>query len=87
LIYHCDAFVSNSFHGTVFSIIFNKPVFVFNRHRHKVNSRMESLLGLFGLSACLEPQDDYSFDWGKVNQIRLNERQKSIAYLQSILAV
>ena len=48
---------------------------------------MESLLGLFGLSACLESQDDYSFDWDKVNQIRLNERQKSIAYLQSILAV
>lgn len=53
LIYNCDAFVSNSFHGTAFSIIFHKPVFVFNRHRHKVNSRMLSLMRLFELEKCI----------------------------------
>lgn len=47
LIYHCDYFISNSFHGSVFSILFNKRFFIFPRNRHKVNSRMESLLKMF----------------------------------------
>lgn len=55
LIYHCDYFLSNSFHGTAFSILFQKNFFVFPRHRHKVNSRMESLLKLFQLEERLIP--------------------------------
>lgn len=47
LIYHCDYFISNSFHGSVFSILFNKKFFIFPRNRHQVNSRMESLLKMF----------------------------------------
>lgn len=70
MIYHCKAFISNSFHGTAFSILFNKPVFVFNRHRHKVNSRMQSLMTLFGLNDCIltsqkewEAAYDYPFNF------------------------
>lgn len=92
LIINCDAFVSNSFHGTAFSIIFNKPVFVFNRKRHKVNSRMESLLRLFDLSDNLFTT--YSpdiinkiekFDYNKINSIIENERLNSIEFLKSNL--
>lgn len=92
LIYNCDAFVSNSFHGTAFSIIFGKPVFVFNRNRHKVNSRMESLTHLFGIEECIVPENfnitQYSampFDFEKINSIRLAELEKSKAYLKSLL--
>lgn len=92
LIYHCDAFVSNSFHGTAFSIIFGKPVFVFNRNRHKVNSRMDSLTSLFGISDCIvEYQSDYSkyinktFDFERINIIRLHELKKSMEYLNALL--
>lgn len=91
MIYHCDAFISNSFHGTAFSIMFNKPVFVFNRHRHKVNSRMESLMTLFELRQCIEP--DYSnisslnagFDFEKINQILDSERNKSLNFINALL--
>ncbi len=92
LIYHCDAFVSNSFHGTAFSIIFGKPVFVFNRNRHKVNSRMESLTSLFGIGDCIvEPQSEYTeyinkvFDFEQINAIRLRELEKSMEYLNGLL--
>lgn len=88
LIYHCDTFVSNSFHGTAFSILFNKPVFVFNRHRHKVNSRMESLMTLFGLTDCiLTDRTMYisalqkSFDYTTINQKIKSELEKSKQFI------
>lgn len=39
---------TDSFHGTVFSIIFNRPFIVF-RNSYRGNARIESLLHLFGL--------------------------------------
>lgn len=92
LIYNCDAFVSNSFHGTAFAILFNKPVFVFNRHRHKVNSRMESLMTLFGLTDCIITNPvmyisaiQKSFDFNKVNQKIKNELKKSKQFIDNLL--
>lgn len=93
LIYNCDAFISNSFHGTAFSILFEKPVFVFNRHRHKVNSRMESLLNLFGLGDCLIDDDEsaekaleYVFNYQSIGSTLAAERRKSIKFLDKILS-
>lgn len=91
MIYHCDAFISNSFHGTAFSIMFNKPVFVFNRHRHKVNSRMESLMTLFDLKQYIEPDCNNirsitdNFDFKKINQILDAERNKSLNFINALL--
>lgn len=91
LIYNCEAFISNSFHGTAFSIIFNKPVFVFNRHRHKVNSRMESLMTLFELTECIEPKINrltkYKdiFNYKKINNIIEQEKKKSINFIDKLL--
>ena len=48
LIKNAKCFVSNSFHGTAFSILFEIPFFVFNR-KDAVNSRMDSLLEIVGL--------------------------------------
>lgn len=93
LIYNCDAFVSNSFHGTAFSVIFNKPVFVFNRNRHKVNSRMESLTSLFGIRDCvIDTQRSYSeyinriFDYESINTIYKKELMESVNYLKQLLS-
>ncbi|GAB6869361.1 polysaccharide pyruvyl transferase family protein [Bacteroides rodentium] len=85
LIYHCDAFVSNSFHGTAFSIMFHKPVYVFNRHRHKVNSRMESLLDLFGLKGCIEPKSEQVFDWEAIEVIKKRNLDNSVNYLKQLV--
>jgi hypothetical protein len=92
LIFNCDAFVSNSFHGTAFSILFEKPVFVFNRHRHKVNSRMESLLTLFNMKGCLIQSHEeaknalnINFDYIKTKEILKNELLKSTTFLKELL--
>jgi hypothetical protein len=92
LIYNCDAFISNSFHGTAFSIIFNKPVFVFNRHRHKVNSRMESIMTLFELNEFIinnktefkkAINTDFNFD--QINSIKEKEIVKSKQFINLLL--
>lgn len=92
LIYNCDAFVSNSFHGTAFSIIFDRPVFVFNRNRHKVNSRMESLTRLFGIEECIVPENfniakytTMPFDFERIKKTRLDELEKSKEFLKALL--
>ena len=91
LIANCKAFVSNSFHGTAFSIIYHKPVFVFNRHRHQVNSRMESLLTAFNLKDCLLDTKEKKtlaftkvFDWEKVDSLKNEKMLASEAYLKSL---
>lgn len=91
MIARCEAFISNSFHGTAFSIMYHKPVFVFNRRRHNVNSRMESLLSLFGLLDCIiaEGTDfdkvmDMSFDWEKIERIRMDKLALSVDYLKQL---
>ncbi len=93
LIRHCAAFVSNSFHGTAFSILFHKPMFVFCRHRHKVNSRMESLLGLFELEDCLinspicaQKAMDKKFDFDKIEDIKRRELIRSANFIANLLS-
>lgn len=92
LIYNCDAFVSNSFHGTAFSVLFEKPVFVFNRHRHKVNSRMESLLNLFNLNDCLvvdevscQNAQMKNFNYESVRVVLGDNIRKSKKFLDKVL--
>lgn len=92
LIYYCDAFVSNSFHGTAFSIIFHKPVFVFNLNRHKVNSRMQSLIKLFQLEDSIITDDaDYeramnaTFDFHAIDRIKDKNLSTSELFLKSLL--
>lgn len=72
LIKNTECFISNSFHGTAFSIIFEKQFFVFNR-KDAVNSRMESLMEMAGLKdrlimnqADFEKMDSL-IDYGTVN--------------------
>lgn len=91
MIANCSAFVSNSFHGTAFSIIFHKPFFVFNRFRHNVNSRMESLLTMFDLKDCLVSEKNHvdlyaqmKFDWNKVDWRKQEKTRESITYLKKL---
>lgn len=55
--------VSNSFHATAFSIIFNVPFCVVNR-QEKINTRMADLLDSIGLRKCL---------LNDINQFRIND--------------
>lgn len=82
----------DSFHGAVFSIIFNKPFWVFANSK-RGNARFESLLGMFGLEGRLISTDSLNedfdwnkpIDWVKVNVIREQERKRSIELLKAAL--
>ena len=84
-----DIVVTDSFHGMVFSIIFNKPFFVLvNEDRGA--ARFNSLLGLFGLESRIInniTDDDLSsiIDWHSVNLIRKEWKEKSISFLKNSL--
>lgn len=92
LIYHADYFISNSFHGSAFSLLFNKEFFIFGRNRHKVNSRMESLLKML----CIENRfitstDDFSqlntpINYAQVNSLLEEKIKLSKNYLKTSLS-
>lgn len=72
--YDADYVVVDSFHGCVFSIIFNKP-FIAIGNVERGLARFESLLSLFGLNERLilsnehfiESKIDYHYDWENIN--------------------
>lgn len=88
-IFFSDFVVTDSFHGAVFSILFNKPFIVYgNTERGK--ARFDTLLRTFGLES--RYVDDFNqsvaeivdtdIDWNRVNNILENKANKSMNYLK-----
>lgn len=78
--------VVDSFHGAVFSIIFNKPFWVIGNNK-RGNARFESLLGMFGLEdRMIEPGQKVDWiapiDWERVNEIRQKEKERCVELLK-----
>lgn len=85
-----ERMVTDSFHGTAFSINFNIP-FVVLSNQSRGQSRLESILKMFhlenrmvySLEQALEIIDT-PIDWDMVNNILANQRNKSITFLSKI---
>lgn len=86
---NAEFIITDSFHGTVFSIIFNKRFIDINPG--KTSTRIESILKLLGIeSRLLKSYDDFSLidqsiDWEKVNNKIKIEREKSTKIFQDML--
>ena len=86
--------VTDSFHGCVFSIIFNKPFLVIG-NKSRGLARFTSLLKTFGLEDRLVEnfaEFDTSLvfkaiDWKQVNKIRNCGREKSIQFIRKSLSI
>lgn len=81
--------VVDSFHGAVFSIIFNKPFWVIG-NKKRGNARFESLLGMFELEdRMIEPGKEQNWnapiDWKRVNEFREKEKARCIELLKTVL--
>lgn len=84
--------VTDSFHGTVFSIIFNKP-FISIGNKDRGLARFTSLLEMFGLeNRLVSSADDITdellneqIDWDRVNANVKSEQERSFAYLKKHL--
>lgn len=84
--------VTNSFHGTAFSINFNRSFYVVTPARMKNNSRQQSILKLFGLSnriiaegTELPKESELIVNFDSVNKKLTEEREKSINYLKAAI--
>ena len=90
---HCQYLITDSFHGCVFAIIFNKP-FVCLGNKDRGAARFESLLSTFGLQDRLVIKQNAEaiqqilntrVDWDKVNAIRQKERERALHFLKENL--
>lgn len=92
LIRNAECVLTDSFHAVVFSIIFNKPFIVFKRiapeKGNDMSSRIDTLLGLFGLSNCIDDVENPSkvpSQYQDVTNIINLEREKSLSFLRKAL--
>lgn len=82
---------TNSFHGTVFSVLFRKPFVVELDNENAFNHRAEDLLAKFHLggqilSEYVSSTLDAPVPWDDVEQAMKTERIRSADYLRHILA-
>lgn len=84
----------NSFHGTIFSILFEKQFFCFKRENtcpvQNKNSRIQTLLKMHGLTDRLLPVNSHytplsDIDFEKVKSLLAENRLRSISYLENAL--
>ena len=92
LIDHAECMLTDSFHGSVFSILFHTPFCVFERQEvekgNNMSSRITTLLGKFGLEECKDslssPKKIPQFSGSdKVEDVLSKERKTSLAYLEN----
>lgn len=89
-IYHSDFVITDSFHGCVFSIIFNKPFMVYVNER-RGGARFHSLLSLFKLESRIYAFDTIKsskvmlqpIDWVSVNDIIRRKRHEITGRLKA----
>ena len=83
--------VTNSFHGTAFSILFNKDFFIEMLPESRgVNSRLVNLLNLFNLQSreIIDGQNKYihkEIDYTYINKKLEKERASSIQFIRKII--
>ena len=76
--------VTDSFHGTVFSILFNRPFCVL-QNNERGNSRFKSLLEFTGLTDRMCNNPTGNIDWQTVNTKINTERERCIEVLKNAL--
>lgn len=96
---HAKLVYTDSFHGTVFSILFRTPFVVCNRIGNavesKMGSRIDTLLSYFGLEARRGTEaGGYAIanpletpDWSMVDEVLTRERARSNEYLKKALGI
>lgn len=89
----CKIFCTDSFHGAVFSILFEKPFIIYQREGVvSMYSRINTLLEKFKLENrkaenILSNEDAFKVDYSYVSKILEVERKKVFDYLQSALDI
>lgn len=84
--------ITDSFHGTAFSVNFNRPFFTIVPTHKTNNSRQQSLLGLLHLQNRIIPEDrifpsatDIPVDFQQANFLLKKEKEASVNYLRNAI--
>lgn len=93
LINHSDTFVTTSFHGSAFGLIFGKPLVILLKDGVKTNTRIDNLTKMFDIMDHIHNLDsnkDFSnqtfcIDGEKIQQIIDREVTKSLEYLSKAI--
>lgn len=96
LVHHCQLMLTDSFHGSVFSMLFDKPFRCFGREEDGVadmSSRLDTLFGKFGIGdwcrGSVQEDPDHIFykDYASVPAVLERERQFALDYLKDALEI
>lgn len=87
---HCELFCTDSFHGTVFSILFEKPFIVYERQgKESMFSRIETLLETFSLqnrvNYNIKDNEVFNVDYSAKDDALKKEIEKSKHFLNNAL--
>lgn len=83
LIHHAAYVYTNSFHATVFSILFHKSISVFKREG--LNSRIMTLLEMLEIDNCISSKKMKNVDWNKVDSVIDEKKKEAICFLKSLI--
>ena len=89
LIHHAELILTDSFHASVFSILFHKRFITFKRPGIDMSSRIVSLANTIGAEDKLDSDNNLDcskrMDYKAVDQLLETERKKSIDFLKKAL--
>lgn len=90
-LYNSDYVITDSFHGTVFALIFNKPFVVYGNETRGI-TRLEDLLKRFGVMDRLIFNDqnvhntlNTPIDWKKVEELKNMHKTISLSFINDVL--
>lgn len=84
-IYHSECVFTNSFHGTAFSLIFNKPLFADTEMSgNKINHRINDLLTAIDANECSQIKNDCVYNKADKTSVIDEMKADSINYLKKI---
>ena len=87
-IFYAECVFTNSFHGTMFSLIFSKPLGADVQLKGgKVNNRVKELLLESGCEYCILTEGKSDVKVPNAEKWILEEQEKSIAYLKSVCSL
>ena len=93
LIRHAQLVCTDSFHGSVFSFLFQRPLAIFTRDggTQKMGGRIRTFVDTFGLQACLAEQDAMPAipahaDYSKGYTVLSQRKKTAHAFLQQVFA-
>lgn len=89
LVDHAEYVINCSYHGTVFSVIFQKPFYTYSTAGN--SARMTDLVETLGIEdryldkALAADRVDWNIDWDQVDRNWKRERQNSLTYLKEAI--